>query len=386
MTINFELIRDRLVVLSRHVTSSETDVREIARMWSKKGYSRKVLKEDYEHYQAIIDALFEDVTIAENYTKKELEQELKELIADISERTSFSKAEAEQEAHGLVKRLQKQASNLENWRILLPILNLEIEDSPVEIGNVKLLKFEDQIYEEWLREEEEIWEKNLYYSKETAEANFEVFKERYDSLLHGKTCAEVEISRRFEKARERGVQEIRKALSVIKLYWGEGDDRRRSYFGLPGDFVLRTDKSSNGLVVGRKERRNKKKFFKAGALQEFELTQDRLDRMREHYFDELSDILVKDDPTELEENIIASIYWFGQGVDTATPKKDQEKTESEANLEFFKLQERFLKMVVALEAILIVGKEGQKTEKIAKRGLIYWRKMIWNTGKRFMKK
>jgi len=90
--------------------------------------------------------------------------------------------------------------------------------------------------------------------------------------------------------------------------------------------------------------------------------------LREDYFDELSDILAKDNPTELEENIIASIYWFGQGVDTATPKKDQEKTESEADLEFFKIQERFLKMVVALEAILIVGREGQKTKKIAKRG------------------
>ena len=355
-------------MLSRHVKTPIDDVGDIAKMWSQGEYPTKAIKrEDYTHFQAIIDVLFEDETIAGNYTKKELAEELQELLADISERPQFDKDEAEQEAHDLVKRLREGAKNLDSWRILLPILNLKIEKPPVKVGNVKLLEFEGQVYKEWLEKEEKIWNDNPYYSQETAEANFEFFKKQYDSILQGKTCAEIEIKRRFKRAKEKGVQGIKEALSVIKLYWGKNDDKRRSYFGLPGDFVLSTDDSSNSLVIGRKEKKNKKEFYKAGALQKFELTEDRLSHMKEYYFDKFNDILTKDNPTELEEKVLACIYWFGQGVDTALPKKDQEKACSGVDLEFFKLQERFLKMVVALEALLIIGRE-RKKENIAKRG------------------
>lgn len=337
-------------------------------MWSVGEYPTKAIKrEDYKHYKAIIDVLLEDVDIAENYTRKELEQELQELIAEISELSQFDKAEAEQEAHDLVEKLRKDARNLDSWRIFLPIPNLEIESPPMKIGKVELLKFEDEVYEEWLKEERRIWEENPHYPEDTAQANIEFFENRYDSLLKGETCAKVEVKRRFKRAREKGVQEIREALSVIKLYWGENDDKRRSYFGLPGDFVLCTDDSSNSLVIGRKENKNKKEFIKTGSFREFQLTQDRLAHMKEHQFDELSDILSKDKKTELEERIIASIFWFGQGIDTTFPKKDHEQAKFKADLEFFRLQERLLKFVIALEALLIVGQENKRTN-IAKRG------------------
>jgi len=79
--------------------------------------------------------------------------------------------------------------------------------------------------------------------------------------------------------------------------------------------------------------------------------------MRKNGFKQICEILSRSDKNEFEDLLITAIYWFGESTNIPLFMNVKRNGKSE-KMESFRENERFLKLFIALESLLIFGKEG----------------------------
>ena len=137
------------------------------------------------------------------------------------------------------------------------------------------------------------------------------------------------------------------------------------YFGLKGEIVPRSIRS----II--RERKDKQSFNPSretiGYLFPFKLDKTRLNFMRKNGFNKLKTIIVKKKQTDVEKRLINSILWYSKACDIPDIKKVEERKPfskkdraDNEEIEFFNLSDRFLKLMISLECLLIFGRENKR--------------------------
>ena len=93
--------------------------------------------------------------------------------------------------------------------------------------------------------------------------------------------------------------------------------------------------------------------------------------MKRCRFDIIDALFAKDSHNDLESRILTAIYWYGKAVDVQLSKSEKlaetEKEKREKNFDKMKEADRLLKLIIALESLLIFSKNESLTNNVIGR-------------------
>lgn len=300
---------------------------------------------DHDSYNNFYDVITE--IMKNNPVRTNFENELiREKVLDI---ISFSLAQPEDNQADFIEiELEKLNSEfkgkIKDWTFLVPIYNLEIEDT-ISMGTVKFLKFDKKFTSEF---------KNNFLNKD-------FFEKNYINKSKGMVYAETKVHGVKQPAYYSALYQIRLTLNTFKLYISP----RGSQFGLFGEIT-----PYQHIIVYNFNENEKWGLSKqlVGMPPNFRLNKE---FMQNPILDELNRILNEFKPTEFEKRLLIAIYWFGEAmtVPISKPQIYGIKDDKHENLEYFRLAERIIKLFTSLESILIEDEERRnKSENLATRG------------------
>jgi len=319
-------------VVEKHFSRGTTD--DTAFSFVGKGWSLAIDMEGsrliYETAKEIIE---KREPIKENFNQAFIENELRDIIFLRYEYpTTDLNSALDQDAKDLLKYLER--SPPQSWVFFIPISNLQMMVSNFTLGNANFFNMSQSTME---RLESE-------YSMRFGIGNSS--NERYSKIkeeTHTTTFSRVTVSAaEVNKALEKAFEEVEAALNVLRLY-GSSIER----IGIQGEVFspLRNIYHTNLAT---------KTFGSSTSRVDlaipFTMDDSRLSLLRkEGFYDRFSQLLINKGQTELERKILTSIHWYGLGI------KDTNKLD------------KFVKLVIALESILLNEREEPKRYHLAER-------------------
>jgi len=190
------------------------------------------------------------------------------------------------------------------------------------------------------------------------------------SPLLNKTCAEIRVKGTQDGARQKALRKLDFALSSIKLFTHVSNLSRKSYFGLSGEIIPSNIRSILGYKYDKTEFHTRRE--RTGFLFPYELDKEKTKIMKKYGLNIILGIERENDKTNLETRLLNSILWYSKAYDIPVVReakdarlKSENSKQSEES-EFFSLGDKFLKLIVALECLLIFGREN-KRDNISKR-------------------
>ena len=266
-----------------------------------------------------------------------------------------------------------------DWRFVLPIINITTSQE-LKIGKVRLSIFTQEDADAIENYEKELFKNNTYYNDKDKDAIIKSMLEDCVIPLVGKTCAYVVLSGREKRTQDIALDEISKALSLIKLF-GDIDETFGQYFGLPGEFTPSVNRLTLAYRVDGKG--FSPSWERIGPLVPSTLDNERLKMMKTNGFQKLIDLFNKVDKDDLDTRILTAIYWYGKAYDVQTTRKGADKT---VQVEMIKLSDKLVKITTAIESLLIFNEQELITNAVSERtaALLALNKQAFDEIKKFM--
>jgi hypothetical protein len=111
-------------------------------------------------------------------------------------------------------------------------------------------------------------------------------------------------------------------------------------------------------------------YENVGALVPFVIDDHLIDVMKKCRFDIIDGLFAKNSHNDLESRILTAIYWYGKAVDVQLSRGKLTETKNEKrDKDFDKMKEadRLLKLIIALESLLIFNKNESLTNNVIGR-------------------
>lgn len=361
-------------------------------LWAGSLGTVRLYKEQRRIFEETVDLIMTGSNITKNFLRQEIVRLLQDAITKIfhereKSKQSFDKI-IDKHADELIKDIFVTSKKPhKDWQFLIPIQNLELKLSSLQIGEVQFIKLSQRRLIQW----RDVYEKLTLewkgftdeQKKEILERDFEYFEPFFENAI-GKTCAFLTVpSNNLNRARESALFKTRHALNVLHLYWLPEHEHMKDFFGIYGEH-LNHQYSEKGMIYARvSDTRVSFSPYSTGYLGRFSIDMEFFKLMNEWGLRKINKILRNRTPTEVEAKILRAIWWFAEAIESIIPDVDDEKValaqigpykhRQVNSLEFFHTADRFMKFIVALESLLIAGSERMgKSAKLAKRGAILY--------------
>lgn len=209
----------------------------------------------------------------------------------------------------LFRQLVEEYESLtEEIEILVPLVGLRMKMDEYPIGNVVLRNLKGEKAEAVRERCRENMMRNEYYTDAQRQAWFKVFDEQYVSRVTDRVSAEYRVVAEEERARELAVEEIRKALDLLRyaaLRVDKDDEKYVTRLGIQGEVSEDTRATVGFLGDGSKIHYTGEMVFRP-----FELDEWTLPLLEDLRIPALSDTLRQEKPTDFEETILNSVHWI----------------------------------------------------------------------------
>jgi len=331
-----------------------------SKMWMREGITIFLSQEDMADYYSILKELLLEPDIARSFSIEDIEKEVELIISrTLKLKEEERELQLQKEVGGLIQNFY---TKIDEWTFILPIENLKLRTKALTIGEVRLFIFSKYQRSKWLREQKYILEHNPHY-KDNVKFKRDLtkkFKEQNLNPLLGWTCAKIKIKGTNSGAKQVAIKKADLALSCIKLYSYSNDGFYKRYFGIKGEILPPSIRS----ILSQKDGHHhiSPSLERTGYLDTFELDTHRLNFMYQNGFNKLKNILNKKNKTNLEQRILNTVYWYSKAFDIPEVKKVDDKkvpNQESEEVEYFNLGDKFLKLTIALECLLIFGKENK---------------------------
>jgi hypothetical protein len=199
-------------------------------------------------------------------------------------------------------------------------------------------------------------------------------------VAEGSICAETKVKGKHRRALETALQQVHNALSAIMMFFPE--DIRKSPIGIRGE-VFRVDsgESHRFILSASSDKSIHLNSEHVGSLFELRLDKKRIRRMFKHGFTQVSDLLAKQKVNSFESRLKTAIYWFGLAMNVPITRSQEEmdvrislarekKSRGEKSFEGFEfhdIAERLIKLMMALESLLILDDREQTVYNLGER-------------------
>ena len=313
--------------------------------------------------------------VKQRYSSKEILASVKHIAGEARFR---KKGERVNYIKGAVAELNREFQrSLGTWNFVISVENLKLQPRSFKVGDVTFFKFTPHKRKEMRTKIWKLIKDNPHYTTEWKRKYVKDTDEKVLSLNKDKTCALVQITGRLEKAQLIAYDKVETAIATLKLYRSPIYDSQRQYFHVTGKVV----RSTNRLTLGYRE--NGKKFDsvieRVGFFFPFELDDKRIRFMRRAGFPKLHKILKKEKLNNLERRIINSIRLLGSAFDVVVTKSRisgpiglgfplEKETEPKTTFEEISLNDRLIRLFIALESLLIFDENEPLASNIAERG------------------
>ena len=349
-------------------TTGTYGLHTFSKIWLKEGRSVFLSEEDMPYYNDIIKEIITDRSIAQNFSITDIEKPLQEIISRVLKLKTKKAKEGKivKEVDSLVSELNKK---IKQWEFIIPIENINIAARGFKIGEVKLYKFTKYQFNKELKWFKKILNANKYCKNKENERKVIIDSFKNDNLkpLIDYACAKLIVKGTHSGAKQLALKKIDFELSLIKLYGYYNDSSNRMYFGIKGEVIP----FSTRTVVGKETSGNviHPTLESIGCLQKFELGSRRVTFMKKNGYEKVRKLITKRNKTDFDERILNSIFWYAKAYDIPETRKVEDKkaaTSSYEEVEYFNLGDKYLKLMIAMECLLVLKKES-KSQNIKNR-------------------
>jgi hypothetical protein len=206
-----------------------------------------------------------------------------------------------------------------------------ILDHPFKVGKVTFLRCDQNLIDQ-LKTHSKIIIDSLKNNEESKQFFNEQVSSGLEDELLGKTISRYSVNAEPDRAYERAKEETRKSIDLFhfasKAIYGISNNIK---IGLKGEFLKSTRRgylfSENHITTQNDT---------VGPVESFSVNETDLKRLKEIGFYKLSEFLAKKQPSQFEETLLRSVYWFSAAI-------RQEE-----------LEKSFLFMIIALETLFTI--------------------------------
>lgn len=334
------------------------------KIWTRDGITVFLQKEEEKLFYEILKEIITDPIIHQSFSVKDIETSIQEIITSVLKQTKEKREAAiVQEVDTLLTKLK---SKISLWTFIIPIENLKLAARQFKVADVSLFMFTEFQAMSAIKYLRDILNDNKHYKNNSALKRkiIEKFRERSVDPLLGSTCAKVEVRGTVEGAQQIAIRKIDTVLSLIKLYSYSNDTFYGRYFGIKGEIIPSNHRS---ILRYKKDRSEFNPLLeRTGYAIPFALDKERINFMEENGFNKLRDIVRKNVKTDFHTRLLNAIFWYSKAIDIPEVKKVEDKKLFGAaskrpyeEVEFFNLGDKFLKLIISLECLLIFGKENK---------------------------
>lgn len=354
--MNKQLIVDKLnqICKEKKPVSKNMFFHKYSQIWMKNGLTVFLNKHESKLLNEIVEEIITEPLFHRDFSITDIEDYLKGIIIDASKLKSrkIRQQRIGRQVNGLISGLKKK---INIWHFVIPLENFKLSLRKLKINGVTLFKFTNYQARKYLEEYRNLLDKNkLYKNKDEEKKRYlEQYKKRIIEPLLKSTCAKVCGKGTLKGAQQVALKKVDEMLSLIKLYGYSSDASHRKYFGVKGEIIpcnkreilrKRQDKCSINPLV---------EF--TGYLHPFKLNKSRLNFMKKNAFMKLVKIAGKQNKSNFDKKLLTAIYWYSKAYDIPEVKKTEKKYEPD----MFNLGDKFLKLMVSMESLLIFGKESK---------------------------
>ena len=363
-----KIINHLLKITTNTKTDSSDHLKHFNHWWMNEGIIVELDEESVKDKNEILREIFQDPFVKNNFPVPFIEDQINRMIS-----LSF-KLPLEERPKFFVEQIKEFPDNLKKsikeWTIIVPIDNLKIEKK-FTIGDVIFYPSDNnQNFDRIVDLFKEVLKENTHYSNEQKEAliNDQLTVLRDSAKGSLVTFAEVKTKGIIEIAQNEAMNKIRMSLNIARLYNLPYDGSSRMYFGICGEVIRSNLRYIMRYESGKPSLRPR--MERTGFVLPFEFTEKRLQFMKENGFSDLESIFVAKKQTDFEKRLLTSIYWYGEAINTEIHFDSKDNLESSSDfthLQYFNLNQQFLKLMVALESILLFDENEPITNNIAER-------------------
>lgn len=350
--------------------SAQNFQQRYSQIWTKEGITVFLEKDESVIFNEIVKEIFSAPLIHQNYSVNDIEKAVQETISRALKKPR--KKREEKIKNEVDSFLQSLSANINDWIFILPIENLKLSIRQLKINDVIFYLFNRYRAKKYLEMVRYNLDQNKYYKNNDnvkSQLVNQIRKSTVSPLLNY-TCAEIRVKGTLDGARQKALRKLDFALSFIKLFAHVSNLSLKSYFGLSGEIIPSNVRS----ILGYKSDKNEfhPRTERTGFLFPYELDKEKIKIMKKYGLNIILGIERKNDKTDLETRLLNSILWYSKAYDIPVVREAKDARLKSGNSkqseesEFFSLGDKFLKLIVALECLLIFGREN-KRDNISKR-------------------
>ena len=365
---NSKKIIDHLLKITTQSKSVSPDShKELKHGWLREGIFVELDDADVKEKELLLQEIYQDPFIKQNFPRAYIEDRINSLIS-----LSFKlppEKRPEFFADEIKKFPEDLRKNIKEWTIIVPIDNFKIEKK-CSIGDVIFYPSDNKNFERIINLLTGILKENPHY---TDEEKTRLINQQLEILRNSAngfrvTFAEVKTKGIIEIAQKEAMKKIRMSLNVARLYNLPYDSQNRMYFGIYGEVIRH---NLRYIMRYESERVNINPIIeRTGFILPFEFTEKRLQLMKNNGYHDLEAILLSEKQTDFEKRLLTTIYWYGEAMNTEIyfdTKDSLESTSDFKHLEYFNLNQKFFKLMVALESILLFDENEPISNNVAER-------------------
>lgn len=344
--------------------------RKYSKIWSRRGITVFLERDENIIFNEIIKEIFSNTKIHHNFSWKDVEKAVQDIITRALKEPR--KKREEKIRNEVDSFFQSFSRNINDWIFIIPIENLKLSIRQLKINEVIFYRFTRYRANKYMEMIRSNLDRNKYYSnKENIKrALINDIKKLFVVKLVNNTCVEIQVKGTLDRARQKALRKLDIVLSFLKLFVPVDNSSLKSYFGPYGDIVPSNIRSILGYKSDKTEFHPRTE--RTGYLFPHDLDKEKIKSMKELGLNIILGIERKDNKADLEKRLLNSILWYSKAFDIPVVREVKDatsrpgsSTQSEEN-EFFSLGDKFLKLIVALECLLIFGREN-KRDNISKR-------------------
>lgn len=373
---DWQTIKSKLEAIAKNPVSFPQPELESQMFWHRASQGGVMLRgNEVQQFGEIIRELMKDDVTFNNFTMKELEGLTQDSVLRILKAEPIRRRnEIDRQIVELRKRLKE---DVEPETFIIPVTNLILERRQLRIGNVKLFHFTDSHVKRW---ESMFYNASSRYTLEERKKQCEDVRKNVLEKLKGSICAEVTVKGKHRRALEVALQQVRNALSAIMVFFPE--DIRKPLIGIRGEVIhVGSGESHRFILSVSSDKSIHLNSEHVGSFFELKLDKKRIAWMFKRGFTEISVLLAKQKMNSFESRLKTAIYWLGSAMNVPITRSRKEmdvrislarekKSRGQKTLEDFEfhdIAERLIKLMMALESLVILDDREQIVSNLGER-------------------
>lgn len=337
-----------------------------SRLWTREGSTVTLNRDEAKAFSEIVNELFSDPTIYQNFSIVDINKALEEIISKVLQEPRNKREEKIKEEIDVF--LQDLNSKISEWIFIFPVENLKLSVKQLKLNDVKIFNFTKYHANKYLKSLQANLDQNPHYrnNEEFIKSYLNQIKERFiKPLTNIKICAEIKVHGTLKGAEQKALRKLDLTLGIIKLFTPINSYSLKNYFGLYGELIRHSKRESLNYKSDKTE--FNAKLEKTGYLYPFDLNREDINSMKKYGLNKILEIERKNNKTDLEKRILNSLIWFSKAYDIPICRKpDSPQSQNSTDTEYYNLGDKYLKLMIALECLLIFGMENKK-ENLSKR-------------------